>query len=415
MTRLLALLLSCFLFSTTGAFAQNLEKYQEHFDQGIDALNEGRFDEGIAAFEQCLVIVPEDATCAYNIACGYSQKNEVDPAFEWLDNATDWGFGMTEANRAHTQVDTDLENLHSDPRFAEIVAKMERLATELEAAIEAEWNEPIVLLPGERWVPEAERAEGDETGIVREDGSTEPITLEGPIGALVVLHDVGGTKRDIATSQWRERAHARGLALVAVSAPLLAARHPSEGMQWFDDFDAFSARPWDAEAPLRPALDALKKRATIDSTRLVLVGVGEGALVAFNAAMRAPRLYAGVLAVDGPVLPNLVESYFANAADAGVKVHGLWDAEGIYGVPGADLAGFLGQTRMALRTAKLTADIESYRVEEGVESPLPGLIEARLDVLVPAVDAEVDGAPVEAGAPADEGGGRQALQPIGAR
>src|SRR5689334_16284279 len=120
------------------AFAQVTAEYTKLQRQGVDAINAGRFEEGIAAFKKCLELVPEDATSAYNLGCSYSKKGEKDPAFEWLDKSALWGFGNADSanpadpsgmggnitNVAFSQQDKDLDPLHDDPRWAKFVEKL---------------------------------------------------------------------------------------------------------------------------------------------------------------------------------------------------------------------------------------------------------------------------------------------------
>lgn len=58
------------------------------------------------------------AESAYRIACCYGRLTERDSALDWLSTAFDMGFRHLEK----AQTDKDLEPLHDDPRFREIVA-----------------------------------------------------------------------------------------------------------------------------------------------------------------------------------------------------------------------------------------------------------------------------------------------------
>lgn len=311
-------------------------EFQRHFDAGIAALNEGRHDDGIAAFTKCLELDADNAVCAYNIACGHALKKEVEPAFEWLGKATDWGYGSSADNIEHAETkDQDLALLRPDPRFAPLIARMRELLAAREKAAEAEWKAPIVIVP--------RSLEAAET-----------------VGALIVLHDLGSSKKAIAESYWKGVAEELGLALVVPSGKHFAGDDAEEGMAWFNDTEAFMSKSWIAEASLAVAFDALEKAKRIDPARTYIAGVGQGALVAFNAAVRAPRRYAGVLAVDGPILPDLVKDLAPNAVAAGLKVHVLVDRAGIYGVSASQLAAFQGQMRAQLRTTKLGGEVVAY-------------------------------------------------------
>ena len=88
------------------------EEYTRRFQEGIEDLTAGRHDEGIAAFKRCLELRPEDATSAYNVACGHALKKELDPAFEWLAKSAELGFGNEPDNIVHAETrDPDLASL----------------------------------------------------------------------------------------------------------------------------------------------------------------------------------------------------------------------------------------------------------------------------------------------------------------
>lgn len=359
--------------------ARDSTKYQAEFQKGIDALLAERHDDGIAAFKACLELRTEDPTCAYNIACGYSLKSEIEPAFEWLGKAADWGFGNSESSlELAATKDTDLANLRSDPRFEPLIERMRKAAAVAKAAAEKEWKNPIVILP--------EGHEAMET-----------------VGALVVLHDVGQTKARVAESAWKELAKARGLALVVPSGKIVAAREPAEGMAWFTDFEEFTRRYWVAEESIKPAFAALEKQVkAIDPARTIIVGEGQGALVAFNAAMRAPRQYAGVLTVDGPIMTTMTQSYIPNAVSAGVRVRCVVDSEGIFGVPKEQVAGFSGQMRSSLRMAKLDGEVLTYTLDEKRPTLRGDLVAEQLAKLLPSDTAAAKGDPVEPGSGTDK-------------
>lgn len=314
-------------------------EYQRHFEAGIAALNANRFDDGITAFQKCLELDAENGNCAYNIACAYSLKNAVEPAFEWLGKSVDWGYANSTENIEFTETkDTDLVNLRGDARFAALVARMKETLAERTKLAEAEWRAPRIIVP--------KALEASET-----------------VGALVVLHDRGSNKNAIAESHWRATAEELGLVLVAPSGMHLARAKLEQGMAWFGDLAAFQARYWVAEEPLTVALAALEKSKKLDPARTILVGVGQGALVAFNAGLRAPRKYAGVLAVDGPVLPNLVQDFAANAASSGLKIKVIANRNGVFGLGKEAVQPFLGQVRNAFRALKLGGEVVEYTPE----------------------------------------------------
>src|SRR5690348_14092841 len=170
----------CFLIGLGArAFAQTPDDYQKSFDAGLDALTAGRYDEGIAAFKKCLELAPEEPICAYNVACGYAKKAEKDSVFEWLDKAAGWGFGNQYdvtglSNLAYCQSDTDLTQMHDDPRWAKFVEKLTLLRKPLDEFVAT----PAIYIPKSL------------------EGATE-------FPLLVVLHDVGKSKNTVIEGRWK--------------------------------------------------------------------------------------------------------------------------------------------------------------------------------------------------------------------
>jgi predicted esterase len=353
------------------------DEYSRVFQEGIDALNARRSDDGIKAFTRCLELRPEDPICAYNITCGYSLKGELDPAFAWFDKAIDWGYGNSQDNIDHAEkADTDLDNLRGDERFAKMITKMkERLAALQKAIDEYTGNAAI-------YVPEALK-------------DTEEV------GVLVVLHDLGSTKDAVLESSWKQLADDLGMVLVAPSGTVLAGKEPKDGMSWFGDFEAFQKRYWDAEKTISPALQQLTKdeKKKADPARTILAGEGQGGWVAFNAAVRAPRLYAGVVPVDAPVLPQMLSSYLANAS--ALKVRLVANEKQMFGMPADQVGMFLGQMQMGLNQAKLNAAVARYRLDEKKPTLRQDLIAKTIREILGVAEAASAG---EAAAPESDGG-----------
>jgi Flp pilus assembly protein TadD len=76
----------------------------------------GDYKEAIAAFGKAIEDGYREDAASYNIACGYALLGEKDKAFEWLKRAMDEGFELA----GYLRSDDDLENLHGDPRWAEL-------------------------------------------------------------------------------------------------------------------------------------------------------------------------------------------------------------------------------------------------------------------------------------------------------
>ncbi len=87
----------------------------EWFDRGMEMHGDERWDEAIEAFRKAIEAGYREPVATYNIACARARKGEKDLAFEWLDKAVRAGFDVD----GHLD-DSDLDALHSDPRWAEL-------------------------------------------------------------------------------------------------------------------------------------------------------------------------------------------------------------------------------------------------------------------------------------------------------
>ena len=78
----------------------------------------GRKKESDAALNE--LITKYHGSNAFEIAEVYSFRNQTDEAFEWLDRA----YGQHDPSMMSTKVDPLLNSLHSDPRFAALLNKL---------------------------------------------------------------------------------------------------------------------------------------------------------------------------------------------------------------------------------------------------------------------------------------------------
>jgi tetratricopeptide (TPR) repeat protein len=78
----------------------------------------GRKKESDAALSE--LMIKYNASNAYEIAQVYAFRNQTDKAFEWLDRA----YAQRDGGLIETKVDPFLKNLHSDPRFARFLKKL---------------------------------------------------------------------------------------------------------------------------------------------------------------------------------------------------------------------------------------------------------------------------------------------------
>jgi TolB-like protein/Tfp pilus assembly protein PilF len=81
----------------------------------------GRVKEGLEWADRALTMDPEDAGVRYNAACLFSVAGKVDRALDCLESAIGVGFG----NREWLARDPDLDAVRPNPRFQELMARME--------------------------------------------------------------------------------------------------------------------------------------------------------------------------------------------------------------------------------------------------------------------------------------------------
>jgi tetratricopeptide (TPR) repeat protein len=78
----------------------------------------GRKKESDAALSK--LITKYNASMAYQIALVYAFRNQADEAFEWLDRA----YAQRDSGLIGTKVEPLLKSLHSDPRYAAFLKKL---------------------------------------------------------------------------------------------------------------------------------------------------------------------------------------------------------------------------------------------------------------------------------------------------
>ncbi len=96
--------------------AKNPKSGEAFFDVGLELLRSDQYDLGVQAYQAAIDRGYRVGTAYYNQACGYAMAGDKDRAFASLQKALDAGFDQPDT-LAH---DDDLDNLHGDPRFAEI-------------------------------------------------------------------------------------------------------------------------------------------------------------------------------------------------------------------------------------------------------------------------------------------------------
>ena len=89
--------------------------------RAVSLCRPGRPEEGLFWAEKALEIDPEDAGVRYNVACLYSLEGRSNDALRCLAEAFDRGFH----NKEWFENDPDLNPLRSDPRFQELIGRIE--------------------------------------------------------------------------------------------------------------------------------------------------------------------------------------------------------------------------------------------------------------------------------------------------
>jgi predicted esterase len=307
-------------------------EYEQSFQAGITALQSARYERAIEAFERCLEWRPRQFVCAYNIACGYSLLGDVDQSLHWLSKAGDLGMGYEIGRLAILQSDPDLVHMRTDPRSRDI---FDRIRGQAEAA-RLFAAEPAVYVPAS-----AERP-----------GARAPL--------LVVLHADGDTKHKLVRGPWRKVADGLGAVLLAPSGSVPMGGDPAAGMAWIRELDDFAERPWQVEQRIVEAIREVGDRMSIDRERVLLVGEGSGALVAFDLATRTPALFRGVLLRDGPVHPGSVRSRARAASALGLRVRFVFDQ-------GEPQVWWREPAELAVQTQRLAAWLAAAGLEADVQ------------------------------------------------
>src|SRR6185436_19548011 len=93
---------------------------QYWFSRGYALHQSDRYVEAIEAFTRSISLRFRQATCMYNVACGYALLNDKDNALLWLERSLAVGFDRGDL----LKVDSDLDPLRSDPRFQALVQKV---------------------------------------------------------------------------------------------------------------------------------------------------------------------------------------------------------------------------------------------------------------------------------------------------
>lgn len=88
-----------------------------------------QFGRAIKAYLRADSLGMTKALVHYNLGCATAMQGKKDESFEWLTSAVNAGFN----NVASFKTDPDLDTLRTDPRFAELIAGAEAVASPCES------------------------------------------------------------------------------------------------------------------------------------------------------------------------------------------------------------------------------------------------------------------------------------------
>lgn len=315
--------------------------YKTEFDKGMAALDAGRNDEGIAIFKRLLERNPKDSVCAYNVACGYAKKKDIEPAFQYLTQAATLGFGNMDTPQGVSQIevlgtDTDLEALRKDPRYPPLVEKMRTLRKSAQEYL----AQPAFYVPAKiaSW-PE------------------KPV--------LVVCHDQGETKERVVAGPWKSIADELGYALIAPSGRFPTRGDPKEGVAWYLDPLSYTSSPDKYQQSVNAAFEAFQKESKVDREHVYICGEGGGAIVASSVAVSTPKIYKAAVLMEAVLIPQLLQDKAPSAGKQGLRMRFLNDPSRLRKAldEGEDVAATLTKWNELLRQWGIRGGAEEYDAE----------------------------------------------------
>jgi hypothetical protein len=123
------------LFLVLIALNLNAQNYDQLIKSADSCYSVKSYEKSTKYFKKAFKINPEAKKNFYNAACAASLANDKKNSFKWLTIAIDNGFD----NLNHLKSDTDLDNLHNDKKWIEIIAELQK-KTDI---IEANYDKPL--------------------------------------------------------------------------------------------------------------------------------------------------------------------------------------------------------------------------------------------------------------------------------
>ncbi len=93
------------------------------FDIAFNLHNEGRLEESIKAYEEAIELGVKPGVSTFNLGCVWAEKGNPEKAFASLNKAIELGFRDLD----QYEFDEDLESLHNDERFVELLGRIKEI------------------------------------------------------------------------------------------------------------------------------------------------------------------------------------------------------------------------------------------------------------------------------------------------
>lgn len=95
-----------------------------------------------AAFDEAFQMAQKNASHLYNGACSAALAGQPEKALTWLDAAFTQGW----TNLDHLRKDSDLNSLHSDPRWTDLTARMQKKVDEIEVNLDKPLRDTLLAI-----------------------------------------------------------------------------------------------------------------------------------------------------------------------------------------------------------------------------------------------------------------------------
>jgi hypothetical protein len=137
MKRLLSTIFFALIF-----LAANGQTYKELIKDAYSYYHSKDFAKSEKYFENAFKIERKNPTDLYNAACAAAFANSKTNAFEWLNLSIENGY----INTNHLKIDTDFKNLHSDPRWNQLVEKLQKKVDVIEAMYDKPLQQELIAI-----------------------------------------------------------------------------------------------------------------------------------------------------------------------------------------------------------------------------------------------------------------------------